>query len=123
MAQVTYIDTAHSGTTPATVIDAQAGSDDDRVIKKIIVGKPTAAASLILYKINNAFTGATTNIAFKYTYPTFGAGTPATDVFDFTSPVGNGGSQTQVNGLVVNGGSVTTSSAMQVSVLWDLTEA
>lgn len=119
--RVTYVDTAFSGTTAATALDAQAGADEDRILKKIIVGKPTAAATIIVYTVGNAFTGATTNIAFKYTYPTFGAGTPASDQFDFGS-VGGGG--TPRNGLELQGGgSVTTSSAMQVSFFWDNPDA
>lgn len=114
--RATYVDTAHTATAAATAIDSQAGTDADRVIRKILVGKPTAGATLTLYSEANAYTGATTNIAFKYTFPTFGAGTPASDVIDF----GTVGGDPKRNGLVLGqGGSITTSSAMQVTVLWD----
>lgn len=119
--RVTYLDTAVSGTTAATAVDAQAGSDDDRVLCKIMVGKPVAGASIVVYHNNNAYFGATTNIAFKYTYPTFAAGTPASDQFDFTS---NSVKGSNVSGMILQGsGSFTTSSAMQVSLLWDNPEA
>src|SRR6185369_14322882 len=99
--RVTYVDSAFSGSTAATPLDAQAGADDDRCLYKIFVGKPTAGATIIVYNVGNAYTGATTNIAFKYTYPTFGAGTPASDTFDFTSNSTSGSLKT---GLELQGG-------------------
>ena len=118
--RVTYLDTAVSGTTAATAIDAQAGADEDRVVYRIIVGKPVAGASLVLYHPNNAYFGSTTNIAFKYTFPTFAAGTPASDQFDLSVNMKGSGN----TGLILQGGgSFTTSSAMQVSILWDNPEA
>lgn len=115
--RVTYFDTAQSTPAVAQAIDPQAGADDDRILKRIIVGKPTAGATIVVYSINNAVFGASTNIAFKYTYPTFGSGTPASDMINFTV---EGGRQDGKNGLLLTGGgSFTTSSAMQVSFLWD----
>jgi|SRR5882724_453820 len=125
MARLLYTDAATSGTTPAVAIDAgqAVGDDGDRVIKKIFVGKPVAGASLVVFNNNNALANNTTTIAFKYTYPTFGAGTPAVDNFTFTSGE-QAASASQVDGMVLQGGgSIVTSSAMQVTVLWDLPEA
>ncbi len=126
MARVTYVDTAHSATVNPTKVDANSvgdGSTQNRVVKKLIVGKPAAALNVILYHNDNAYFGATTNIAFKYTFPTFGAGTPATDVFDFTSPEGAASSDAP-NGLILyEGGSISTSAACQLTVLWESPEA
>lgn len=125
MAQVTYSDAATSGTTPAIQVDANqaAGDSGDRVIKKIIVGKPVAGATLTVFSINNALANNTTQVIFKYTFPTFAAGAPASDQFNFVTGE-NAASHAQIDGLVLpGGGSFVTSSAMQVSVLWDLPEA
>ena len=123
--KITYSDAVTNGAAAAVQVDAgqAVGDDGDRVIKKIFVGKPVAGASLIVFNSNNALGNATTNIAFKYTFPTFGAGTPAVDNFTFTLGE-NAGSQAAVDGMVLSGGgSFVTTSAMQVSVLWDLPEA
>lgn len=102
----------------ATAIDSQALATDNRIIRKLIVGKPTAAGVITLYNDNNAVGGSTSNIAFQYTYPTFGAGTPASDQFDFSG--GPGGGSKSENGLNLDGGgSITTSAAMAVTVLWE----
>jgi hypothetical protein len=125
MAKVLYTDAATSGTSQAIQIDTNqaVGDDGDRIIKKIFVGKPVAGASITIFSINNALANNTTQIIFKYTYPTFGAGTPATDNFNFVTSE-QAASATAYDGLICSaGGSIVTSSAMQVSVLWDLPEA
>lgn len=114
--RVTYIDTAMSSGS-STALDASAGPDDDRVLKRILIGKPTAAGTITVYSVNNAVVGSTSNIIFKYTYPTFGSGTPASDTLSFTSAVG---ATKGTDGMVIpGGGSLVTSSAMQVTFLWD----
>ncbi|PWU05324.1 MAG: hypothetical protein C5B43_03500 [Verrucomicrobia bacterium] len=134
MAQVTFINTQHSASTNPTKIDLNSagdGSTQQRIIKKIIVGKPTGGKTVKLYHMDNAYfnessaTNSLTNrqVAFMYTYPTFAAGTPATDTFDFTSPEG-AASATAPNGLVLSeGGSMETDAAMQVTVIWENPEA
>lgn len=121
--KATYFNTSTSGTTPASVIDPQVQADENRVIKKIIVGKPTAGATLTLFSSNNALSNNTTNVVFSYTYPgSFGAGTPASDQFDF-SPNSLGQQSAGNDGLTLGGGGcMAISSAMQVTVLWDYAE-
>lgn len=117
--RATYFDTAQSTPAVAQQLDSTlaSGSDEDRVLRKIIVGKPVAGASIVVYNPNNAVFGSTANIAFKYTFPTFGAGTPASDQFEFGSVAGG---TKGTDGLILpGGGSFTTSSAMQVTFLWD----
>lgn len=131
----TFVNTAHSATVNPTKLDANSvgdGSTQQRILKKLIVGKPTAGATLKVYAMDNAYfnestaTTTTTNqqVVFMYTYPgSFGAGTPASDQFEFTSPEG-AASQTAYNGLLIEeGGSIETSSAMQVTAVWDLPNA
>lgn len=119
--RVTYVDSAITSTTPATALDALAGADEDRILYKIIVGKPVAAATITVFNMSNALANNTTNIAFKYTFPTFGAGTPASDQIIFST---GGGRDVRRDGLnLPQGGSVATSSAMQVSFLWDNPDA
>ena len=116
--RVTYYDTAQSTPATATALDAQAGSDEDRILKKIIIGKPSSGAILVVYHPNNAVFGATTNIAFKHTFPTFSATNTngiSPVVIDFTA----GGGPSGTNGMVLSGGgSFTTDTAMQVTFLW-----
>lgn len=117
--KVTYVDSAMSSGT-ATQLDSvqTAGTGGDRVLRRIIVGKPVAAATITVYGTNNAVVGGTSDIVFKYTYPTFGAGTPASDQISFSS--NSGGRSHGDDGMVLwGGGSVVTTSAMQVSFLWD----
>lgn len=112
-----YVDAIISGTVAATPLDAQAGANDDRVLRKIVVGKPVAGASITVFSINNALATNTTQIALKYTFPTFSGGTPASDTITLTAGSGEGGSKR--DGLLLNSGSVATSSAMQVTFLYD----
>lgn len=107
------------------------GSTQQRIIKKIIVGKPTAGKTITVYSMDNAYfhessaTTTSTNqqVVFSYTYPTFGAGTPASDQFDFTSPEG-AASAASPNGLLVeSGGAIETDAQMQVTVIWENPEA
>jgi hypothetical protein len=116
----TYLNTAQVTPATATAIDAQAGANDNRVLKKILVGNPVSGGNIVIFNLNNAVFGATTNIAYKHTFPTFSATntngvTPI--VIDFT---GAGGPAKGTNGLILQGGgSVTTDQTMQVTLLWD----
>lgn len=131
----TFVNTAHSSTVNPTLLDVNSkgdGSNQQRVIKKIIVGKPVAAATLKIYSMDNAYNGESTatttatnqQVVFMYTYPSsFGAGTPASDQFTFTTGE-QSASATGYDGMLVeSGGAIETSSAMQVTVLWDIPEA
>jgi hypothetical protein len=116
----TYFNTAQTSPASAQALDPQNGTDEDRVLRKIIVGAPVSAGTIIVYNTNNAVFNATTNIAYKHTFPTFS--TTNTNgvspvVIDFTAAGGKPGG---TNGLLLqNGGSFTTDQAMQVSFLWD----
>src|SRR5438034_6462676 len=113
----TYFNTAQTSPAVAQALDPQAGSDDDRVLKKIIIGAPVSARSITVYNKTNAVFGASTDIAFKHTFPSFSTTnvnlTPVQ--IDFTC---EGGREKGANGLVLQGGSFTTDQAMQVTFLW-----
>lgn len=97
--------TSTNGTALST--DAQR----DVVVYKLIVGLPVNAGNIWLYQITNPVNGATTNIGFKMTLPTFSTTNinPGVFVVDFGPaglPLGQGGN------LLID-------QTMNVTVLWD----
>ncbi|SRR5258708_5778027 len=122
----TYINTTTSGTTPATVIDPQAGGDDIRVIKKIIIGNPVTAGNITLFNENNALSNNTTQIIYKQTFPSFSATNTngvSPVVIDFTTNSNSQAGLAGSDGLQVRGGgSMAIDNTMQVTVLWDFSE-
>lgn len=105
---VLYLNSDNSGSLASNL----GNSGEDIRIMKMIVGAPTAAKNIYVFDINGAGAGDTANLKFKYTYPTFGAGKPASDTFSFGAaglPLGNGGS-------------VMTDGALQLTVVWDRAE-
>lgn len=116
--QTLYVNTTTSGTTPATVINSDGRAI---VVRKIFVGAPASGATLTLFNENNALANNTTQIAFGLTYPTFSSTNPNSvpTVVDFRAVSGQGGSTEDDGIFCPAGGSISISSAMQVSVLWD----
>lgn len=105
---VTY-QAASNTATNGTALDA--GGNDVSVFK-LFVGAPTDGSTVTLYTINNPVGGASTNIAFKLTQPTAGAGKDWVREVDFGPhglPLGQGGN------IVIDG-------TNNVTVLWALTD-
>lgn len=97
--------------TNGTALDA--GGNDIRVFR-VIVGAPVSAGNITLYSINNPVNGASTNIAAKFTLPTFSATNvnPGLYTIDF-GPYG----------LPLNmGGNIIIDQTMQVTVIWALAD-
>lgn len=101
----------------ATTNGTALGTDGkDIYVKKLIVGKPVSAASIYLYNKSVAFSGDTSDIAFKATMG-------ATISYQFTDSVSN-----QVvydftgegnPGLQLDGGLLMQDQACQVTVIWE----
>lgn len=102
---VTYIPSSNTATN-GVALSTQAGRDV--VVWQILVGVPTDASTVTVYDITNPVNGATTNIAFKLTQPTAGAGKDW--VRDVVFP----------KGLPLReGGNVVSDATNAITVLWD----
>lgn len=104
----------------AQALDPQAGASDNRILKKIIIGNPVAAGNIIVYNLNNAVFGATTNIAYKHTIPASFSTTNTNGVTPIVIDLTAGGQTAgHQDGLQLDGGgSITTDQTMQVTFLW-----
>ena len=86
----TYVASSNSATNGTALGSA---GQDVRVFK-LLVGLPTDASTVTLYTISNPVGGASTNIAYKLTQPTAGAGKDWVRSVDFGQyglPLGDGG--------------------------------
>lgn len=108
--KTTYI--ASSNT--ATNGDALGSGEQDVRLFKLVVGAPVSAGNITIYTISNPVNGATTNVAAKFTLPTFSTTNvnPGAYIFDFGPeglPLGQGGN-------------VIIDQTMQVTAMWDLAD-
>ena len=104
----TYISAANATTNGASL----GAAGEDVFVKKLLVGAPVAASTVIIYNKSVAFSGDTNNIAFKLTEPTAAAGNDLAYEIDFTS----GGKA----GLQVDGGNVMCAgSSTDITVIWE----
>jgi hypothetical protein len=105
---------AASSNTATNGVALSSNFEDDVRVFKLIVGAPVSAGNIWLYSINNPINGATGNIAFKATLPTFSSTNvnPGVYVIDFGS-----------EGLpLTSGGNLVIDQTMNVSVLWELND-
>lgn len=112
----TYVSAANNTTNGQALLSADeaagASTGRDVYVKKLLVGNPVAAGTVILYNKTTAFSGDTSNIAFKLTEPTASAGSNLVGEVDFTTNNGKGG-------LQLDGGNVmVTGSVTDVTVVW-----
>lgn len=106
--RATYIASSNTSTNGTAL---GAGDEDVRVFK-ILVGLPTDGSTVTVYTISNPVNGATTNIAYKLTQPTAGAGKDWQRNIDFGS-----------EGLPLStGGNVVIDGTNNVTVLWELAD-
>lgn len=105
--KVTYAASANA-TTNGVALGA---ADEDIRVYKVIVGLPVASGNIILYDKTIAYSGDTSNIAFKTTLPstiTYQYSYPVMREWDFGE-----------KGLPLNGGNLMIDQAMQVTVVWE----
>lgn len=93
---------------------ALGAAGQDVIVYKLIVGLPVASGNIILYNKAVAYSGDTSNIAFKTTLPstiTYQYSYPVIREWDFGP-----------KGLQLDGGNLMVDQAMQVTVVWDYVE-
>ncbi len=111
-----YLNTTTSGTTPASVVNADGRAI---VIRKILVGNPVTAGNITIHNTNNALANDTTTIAAKITFPTFSTTNTngSIPLLDFRT---NSTGGVEEDGLFcANGSSIVLDQTMQVTVFWD----
>lgn len=84
--------------------------DEDVFVHKIIIGTPVGSGNIILYDKAVAYSGDTSNIAFKVTLPATLTSSKQYDyqtVYTFEKP------------LQLNGGNLMVDQAMLVTVIWE----
>ncbi len=105
--------TYQSASNTATNGTALGAAKQDVIVYKVMVGLPVATGNIILYNKSVAFSGDTSNIAFKATIP-------AAVSYQYTNANGN---KTEwdfgPNGLQLDGGNLMIDQTMQVTVLWE----
>lgn len=106
--------TFQAGTTASTNGVTLASAGTDIRVYKVTVGTPVSAGNVVLYNSAVAVQGASTNIGFKSTLPTFSTTNinPGMYQFDFGS-----------KGLPLDGGNLQIDQTMNVSVIWDYAPA
>lgn len=116
--QFTFVNTATTGTTPATVINASSPI----VIRKILVGNPVTSGNITVFTEGNALSNNTTQIGYKKTFPaSFTNIQPETQI-DFRGSSSQGGSISDDGLFCQVGASIAIDQTMQVTVLWDVAE-
>lgn len=106
MAYVTYVNASNTATN-GTALGADA--QRDVVVDGLFIGAPVSGGNIWLYTITNPINAATTNIALKFTLPTFSTTNinPGVYNLDFDPGV-----------LLNQGGNIIIDQTMQVSVFW-----
>lgn len=100
----TYVASSNTATNGTAL---GAAGQDIRVYR-LLVGAPTDGTTVTLYNITNPIGGASTNIAYKLTQPTAGAGKDWVRVVDFG----------QYGLPLSDGGNVVIDGTNNVTVVW-----
>lgn len=108
--------TYQSASNTATNGTALGAVDQDIVVKKLIIGLPVNAGNIILYNKTVAFSGDTSDIAVKFTLPTFSTTNILLSMREQVIDFGE-------EGLQLNGGNLMIDQTMQVTVVWELKDA